>query len=270
MSKLIGITASVEREEETNYLNNSYIKAFNRNYLNYLKEGIKDETVAIIIPMPEANRLEFGVTALSVAQLEAMAETVIKSLDALILSGGADLNPLITSNENNTASYGCNAHRDLYEQLLIEAAIKQKVPIMGICRGFQILGRFLELPNYQQDLADFSELHSSNERSIQSRNEPTHPIHLYHGFKKFMGIEEICINSFHHQGFTFSPTKGIATKDRMKIVTDGIRDVKILASTDQVIEAFELEKDKIFACQFHPEEYGPESKTIQYFLEKYL
>lgn len=267
MSVLIGITASVEREEKTNYLNNSYIKAFNRNYRG---NGYNGDTVAVIIPMPEANRLEFGVTSLSMAQLESMAETVIKSLDALILSGGADLNPLITSNEDNTASYGCNAHRDLYEQLLIEAAIKQKVPIMGICRGFQILGRFLELPNYQQDLAEFGELHSSNDRSILSRNEPTHPIYLYHELEKFMGEQVICINSFHHQGFTFTEKKADPTKSMPDVVMNGINGVKILASTDQVIEAFELEKDKIFAVQWHPEEYGPEGKTIQYFLEKYL
>lgn len=242
--KVVGITGSIARDEETNYLNLSYTNTFTNNKVISViipSVALPKEAIEYIDP----NWEEF---------VDKWAQKIVSRLDALVLSGGADMNPLVTYNEFFNGSMNPNYHRDYSEIALVKAALEKKIPIMGICRGFQLLGHILEIPKWQQDL---KETHSSNAYGIDTRVEPTHLVDLFGRFKVWADRDYMTVNSFHHQGFEYD-----------KKVEYG--DVSILATCGKVLEAFEHQEKKIYAVQWHPEEFGATSLSIQYFLSQYL
>ena len=60
-------------------------------------------------------------------------------IDGLLLSGGGDLNPLFVGEEPSPRLGGINSERDLPELLITRLAINRQLPILGICRGMQVL-----------------------------------------------------------------------------------------------------------------------------------
>lgn len=67
-------------------------------------------------------------------------DTIINTLehiDGLLLSGGADFNPLWCGENPSTALHHINAKRDLPELLTIQLAYNRQIPMLGICRGIQ-------------------------------------------------------------------------------------------------------------------------------------
>ena len=63
----------------------------------------------------------------------------LEHIDALILSGGADINPLWVGEEPSTKLHGINQERDLPELLIARLAYNRQIPMLGICRGIQTL-----------------------------------------------------------------------------------------------------------------------------------
>src|SRR6266567_8632104 len=66
------------------------------------------------------------------------AEKRISNYDGLLLSGGVDISPELYG-QQNTSSYRCEAERDRFEAALLEEAMAQKKPVLGICRGAQFI-----------------------------------------------------------------------------------------------------------------------------------
>ena len=64
---------------------------------------------------------------------------MLDHIDALLLSGGADINPLYCGEEPSPRLGGINAERDLPELLITRMAYNRQMPILGICRGIQTL-----------------------------------------------------------------------------------------------------------------------------------
>jgi gamma-glutamyl-gamma-aminobutyrate hydrolase PuuD len=265
--KLIGITTN--SAEDKTAINNAYIDAF----------AGKDNN-PILIPNFTKERLETDDFDTFKKIFEERAIHLAKILDALIITGGVDINP-ISFSEENQASFGTDTFRDYTEALLLQVFTDLNKPIMGICRGFQVIARTEQLGYYQEDVSHIGELHSGNDRSAKSRNEPMHPVMLQGEFKKFIGTETLAVNSWHHQGVTFTPSGklpvNINTTAKLKewhekAIADVLEqdNVIVLAHTNSIIEGFEIPAKKTFAVQWHPEEYGTKSKTIQYFLDRYL
>ena len=63
----------------------------------------------------------------------------LEHIDGLLLSGGADYNPLYAGEEPIPALHGINSERDLPELLITRLAFNRQLPILGICRGIQTL-----------------------------------------------------------------------------------------------------------------------------------
>ena len=126
-------------------------------------------------------------------------DVIIRSLervDALILSGGGDCNPLWAGEEPSPKLHGINQERDLPELLIIRLAYNRQIPMLGICRGIQMLAMALG-GKVSQDISDEAGVKHSQDAD---RSEPTHSIsiepdsvvhRLYGG--------RLMVNSFHHQ-----------------------------------------------------------------------
>ncbi|WP_433057449.1 gamma-glutamyl-gamma-aminobutyrate hydrolase family protein [Dactylosporangium sp. CS-033363] len=164
------------------------------------------------------------------------AAALIGRLDGLVLAGGADIEP---------GRYGAEAHpttktrpdRDAGELTLLAAALEADLPVLGVCRGMELLavaygGSLLQhLPDVLGN----------------GRHQPApgvygvHPVHFAPGSRAeeiFGGAAEV--NSYHHQGID-SPGKLSVT---------GWAD-------DDVIEALEdPDRRFVLGVQWHPEEMG--------------
>lgn len=69
---------------------------------------------------------------------------VLDHIDGLLLTGGADVNPLWVGEEPSPRLHNINARRDLSELLLTRLAANRQIPILGICRGIQVLAMALD------------------------------------------------------------------------------------------------------------------------------
>lgn len=65
----------------------------------------------------------------------------LESLDGILLTGGADINPLFMDEEPVKELHSINPHRDRQELLLTKLAADRQIPILGICRGIQMMSR---------------------------------------------------------------------------------------------------------------------------------
>lgn len=178
------------------------------------------------------------------------AKEYVDKVDAIVLTGGADVNPLLYGEEPILKIGRIDPRRDDFELALIKEAWKQKKPILGLCRGLQLLNVAFGGTLYQ-DLSYYSGLEVNHVQPTYW-DFPTHSIKIDEEslVGKSLGTSTV-INSYHHQ----------AVKD----LADVFRPVAW--SKDKIIEAFESvdSKQKVIAVQWHPEvlmENYPESQNI--------
>ncbi len=153
----------------------------------------------------------------------------INNYEGVILKGGSDISPKLYK-EKNQYSNGINGKRDFIEGLLIRKALRDNKPIMGICRGHQMITAFFGGTLFQDITKQKKKF--DNIRPIAHR-ATHHQIIANNLLKKY--IPHTFVNSYHHQA--------------VKKVPDGF---KVLAyAHDSVIES--IYKPGILGVQFHPE-----------------
>ena len=112
-----------------------------------------------------------------------------------MLSGGADLDPASYGAEPDQRTTGYKAERDRFEIAMARRALERDMPVLGICRGMQLLnvacGGTLE-----QHLAD-SELHMHTPGQFSDHDVRLEPGSLA---ARVMGAERVSARSHHHQG----------------------------------------------------------------------
>ena len=167
------------------------------------------------------------------------ANTLVNTLDridALILSGGGDINPLFGGDEPSPRLRGINQKRDLPELMITRLAYNRQIPILGICRGIQALAIALG-GKVAQDISIQANVKHSQDAD---RAEQTHSIKIAEDsiLHSLYGEEKIYVNSFHHQAVK-------DTGDKFRVVAK---------SSDGIIEAMESSEYKsIIGVQWHPE-----------------
>jgi len=150
--------------------------------------------------------------------------------DALLLTGGDDLDPSFYGEEILNKTVKIDALRDSFEIKLAESFLKRKKPILTICRGFQLINVLLGGDLYQ-DLAAQKGLYHSDPQL-------RHPVHACEGsvLAQLFGTE-FKVNSTHHQA--------------VRKLGRGLKATAF--SPDGIIEAYEHESGLILGTQFHPE-----------------
>ena len=158
-------------------------------------------------------------------------------IDALILSGGGDYNPLFCGEEPSPRLHSINGERDLPELLITHLAYNRQIPMLGICRGIQTLAMALG-GTVRQDIADTDGLIKHSQDA--NRNVPTHSVSVCEDsvLYNIYGTRTLYVNSFHHQA----------------VGEPGERFRVVASSCDGVVEAIEsTEMKSIIGVQWHPE-----------------
>ena len=160
----------------------------------------------------------------------------LEHIDGLLLSGGADFNPLYAGEEPQSKLSSINSERDLPELLITQLAYNRQIPILGICRGIQTIAMTLG-GQVMQDISETAHIKHSQDAD---RSEPTHSVNIVEGsiLSSLYEEQHIYVNSFHHQAVG-------DTGQRFRVTA---------RSADGLIEAIESAEHKsIMGVQWHPE-----------------
>lgn len=171
----------------------------------------------------------------------------LDSLDGLMLTGGGDINPLWAGEEPSPRLHSINRERDEAELLAVRLAYNRQIPMLGICRGIQVLVTALD-GEVEQDIAEGMQTgrltpggHALLKHSQDAdRREPTHTVIIEKDSALYgiYGTGTLAVNSFHHQS----------------VRKCGARFKVTAVAPDGVIEAIESSEYKsIMGVQWHPE-----------------
>ncbi|MBC8601735.1 gamma-glutamyl-gamma-aminobutyrate hydrolase family protein [Parabacteroides acidifaciens] len=174
-----------------------------------------------------------------ITDIEALT-AIINGLDGLVMSGGGDINPLYMQEEPIPALQDVDSYRDEYDLILLRLATNHQLPVMGICRGHQILNVAFGGDVYQ-DIHSQHELKLLKHSQTLPREQASHSVTLSDSTSKLStildGAPELLVNSFHHQAIKEPASEFIATA----------------TAPDGINEAMEHPEKEIFSVQWHPE-----------------
>lgn len=212
-------------------------------------------------------------------------DDIIGVCHGLLLPGGVDIDPIYYG-ETNYGSRETEVDKDEFERLLLHRFVKAKLPVFGICRGFQLILRELMLLFPKIEEAGISyEQHLSNSHNAPgslnvSRATPHHEVmshnFLLWGEDKFNMYRKRFVNSMHHQGASIPQKVFLKKADKGLMINPIFGPLNVLAYTtygadkDQIIiEAFQAEWNdiKVRAVQWHPEELKDVALLKNYFNE---
>ena len=177
---------------------------------------------------------------------------IIHLADGLLFLGGHDVHPRRYS-EDVRSCVGVNNERDDIEFALFGGAMKKKIPILGICRGMQLMNVALGGSLYQdvhKEMSGATHDHHHHGKTLMPRNHPAHGVNIILGtmLHKLVKTKTLQVNSLHHQG--------------VKALGKGL--VASAFAPDGLIEAIELPLHPfLLGVEWHPEELADEpSKGI--------
>lgn len=211
---IIGITPGFMRDKNKLCLGQGYVEGIN-----------KAGGLAVILSMTHDRET---------------AEQILDTVDGILFSGGPDIDARYFGEENLKCSGEISPQRDRFELLLAKTAIARGKPLLGICRGMQLL-------NVAMDGTLYQDIHIGRKpedmlKHWQEAPEwyPVHDIQINPGSKlcSIYGGTALKVNSFHHQA--------------VKAAGNGL---SVSAnSSDSIIEAVESQDYHfIMGVQWHPE-----------------
>lgn len=181
-------------------------------------------------------------------------ETMLEAFDGFLLTGGQDVEPTVYGEARSALCGESCQERDLMDRLIIEGADARNKPLLGICRGIQILNVVLGGTLYQ-DLG--SEHPGVDHGMLPPYDRPVHAVTVLEGtpLAEIIGSGELPVNSYHHQAIrTLSPL----------LQTSAV-------SEDGLIEAVWMPGKKFFhAVQWHPELIWRKDKRCRRLIEAFV
>src|ERR687895_1447284 len=178
---VIGICTALERARWTVWDNEAFL--LSRAYVDAIQEA---GGLAYMIP-PDARTAEDPDAALDV-------------LDALVLAGGADVDPMSYGTEPHRCTTGTRPERDAAEIPLARRAVERDLPLLGICRGMQLMNVALGGTLIQHLPDDVG--HGDHRRNLGSFDDADHDVRLAPGSPAARACGELthATKSHHHQG----------------------------------------------------------------------
>jgi putative glutamine amidotransferase len=160
-------------------------------------------------------------------------------IDGLVLAGGADIDPAFYGHAAHSETVGVVPERDAFEIALVRGAIERDLPVLGICRGMQLINVALG-GTLHQHLPE-SHGHDTHRRVVGSFDGADHDVDLIEGTlaARAAGERHHATKSHHHQGVDRLGDGLIATGT---------------SAVDGLIEAIELPRSTfVLGVQWHPE-----------------
>jgi len=175
-------------------------------------------------------------------------DSLLNLADGIILTGGEDINPIEYNDTSNIKLCGpINYKRDTLERKLFEYAFKNKIPLIGVCRGMQMMNVVSGGTLYGDIPSEIG-----NEVIHRFNGEVNHEIVLCDTSSLIFSSnrDTIVVNSFHHQA--------------LKKIPPFLR--VIARALDGIPEAVVMDKNHhpyMIGVQFHPERLGKENQIYQ-------
>ena len=157
---------------------------------------------------------------------------MLASVDVLLLCGGEDVDPSRYKTKPSPRLGEVNLRRDAWEWLLLDEAVKRRLPVIGICRGCQLINVYFGGTLWQ-------DLPSERPGEVKHRGTHLHGVRIEGGSRlaRCLDTAEMQVNTSHHQ----------AVRD----LAPGFRAVAF--APDGVVEAIESATMPVAGVQFHPE-----------------
>ena len=175
---------------------------------------------------------------------------LLDKLDGILFSGGGDINPLLLGEEPLPQLHSVCPQRDDGELFLVREAFRRQIPMLGICRGIQVMAAALGGKVYQDIYVQYKGQGAGSKEQEQcpiikhSQDMPrefaSHTVSIEEGslLHKIMEQGTLAVNSFHHQAVS-------ETGPHLRVSA---------VSPDGIIEAVESSEHKaILGVQWHPE-----------------
>ena len=208
---IIGVTSHVELDYK-HTLSNDYIQAV-----------IQAGGIPVILPIG----------------IDEDVSQIASSIDALLLTGGGDIDPTLFGEEPHPKLGTISPGRDQLEPAIIKEMLDADKPILAICRGIQILNIALGGDMYQ-------DIYSQHENELLQHSQKATRYHLAHYVKakegsllaSVAGTDEFKVNTYHHQSVRHVP---------YPLEVCGV-------ASDGIIEAIESKGHSfVLGVQWHPE-----------------
>lgn len=167
----------------------------------------------------------------------------LAGLDGLLIPGGDDINPAHYGEKPDPRLELADLTLDALELDLLDYARKHRLPVLGICRGFQLINVFMGGSLYQDLPTGYRSGTPVVHRRDTGGGAPAarHVISLDPGSRlaRILGESSLEVNSYHHQGVK-KTGKGLLVNAR---------------GEDGLVEAFQGKDARwyLLAVQFHPE-----------------
>ena len=220
--RMIGITPSLgEKETLLNY--------------DYANAVIRAGALPVVLPVTEDGGL---------------MDEMLRRVDGLLLSGGADVNPACYGEAKLPFCGDITPRRDAFEFALCRKALEKDLPLLAVCRGHQVLNCVMGGSLYQDISAQMEG--ARRHPCYETPRDPVHPVLVEQGslLNRITGRETLQVNSRHHQG--------------IKALGRGLR--AIAWAEDGLIESVELPgKRFVLGVQWHPESLSdryPEAQRL--------
>ncbi|HSU73731.1 MAG TPA: gamma-glutamyl-gamma-aminobutyrate hydrolase family protein [Terrabacter sp.] len=182
---VIGITAYVERASWGHWVDVPGALVPHR----YVRQVEDAGAIAVVVPpRPDAD--------------DDTALEIVERLDGVVLAGGVDVAPELYADERHASVQASRPDRDSTEMAIARATAEADLPVLGICRGMQVMavaaGGLLE-----QHLPDRVGHH---DHSPAPATYGSHPVHTVAGTRLAAILdEEVDVPSYHHQSVLTHP-----------------------------------------------------------------
>lgn len=162
------------------------------------------------------------------------------SITHIILSGGNNVSPKLYNSQKKVDD--TFIERDLLELELLDIAMKLKIPVLGICKGMQLINTFFG---------------GSLEKLKKNIHNPgkNHKIEISKNYQKNYSKKEFIVNSFHNYA-VYKNTLG--------------KNLNIVASNNNIVEILRHDSFPIVGVQWHPERNGNESEISELICKKFI
>lgn len=184
-------------------------------------------------------------------------EDLLPRLDGILFSGGIDMQPSLYGEEKNAETDEFDPRLDEFEIAVANWALQEDIPILGVCRGMQLLNVVLGGSLYQDIASQRADALEHRRRDLP-RTALTHAVKVEAGsmMEQVLGTQDLRINSLHHQAVK-DPGKGVYISGRAE---------------DGIAELMEVPGHRfLLGVQGHPEEiYGqvaPFSRLFTAFVQ---